>query len=64
VPKNHPVAHWLGVSFKARGSRVHHMGDSALRALPAQIVSNLPTTKRIKPSPDRRVIRLKALQEQ
>ena len=20
MPKNHPVAHWLGVSFKARGA--------------------------------------------
>ena len=37
MPKNHPVAHWLGVSFKAGGAECIIWEPAAL-ALPAQVV--------------------------
>ena len=37
MPKNHPVAHWLGVSFRARGAECM-IWESAALALPAQVV--------------------------
>ena len=66
MPKNQPVAHWLGVSFKADGDilgldKAECIIWRCRLALPAQVVE-LAEDEEDQTEPARSVIRLMALQ--